>query len=435
MADSNEPPQGRFSRFRKLASLSASLGTSVVTRGVKRLAGGEAEMFGKGAAEKLVATLGDLKGAAMKIGQAASMDPDLFTPEIRQILAKLQNQAPAMNFARVREVVTDELGGPLETLFAHVEEQALAAASLGQVHRATLKDGRKVVIKIQYPGIEDALKSDIANVGMLVKAFSATSKAMDGRAYYQEFARELTHELDYEREADSAEAFAKASAHVPSLVIPEVIRNRTSKKVLTLEWLDGITLKDFFADLPNRSNDERFAVSANLVRAINGPFLKEGLIHADPHPGNFMVMADGRLGVMDFGSVKRLSEAFYVAHRESLGKVARNEALDVLGMLRAVGFTMDLPAEQAESFIHELLHIIGRPMRSDDYDFAQDTITADVRRLGTQNAAKFLRIRPPPEAVLFFKAVGGLGQNLKALGARGNFRAVYDELTAGLGRP
>lgn len=273
MADEGKlPPSGRFARFRRLAGLSAQLSGDVISRGVKRLAGGDPEFLSKGAAEKLVATLGDLKGAAMKIGQAVSMDAELLTPEIRQILARLQNQAPSMPYTTVAQVIREELGGEPDALFGSFDPVPLAAASLGQVHRATLKDGRAVAVKVQYPGVDEALKSDLENLGSVVKAMSLAR--LDGTAYYRELREQMLLELDYRREADLAEAFAKACAPFPDLVVPRVERALSAHRVLTLELLDGPTLKDEFAR--PLSDQERFRIARLLIRAIFGPLLVSG---------------------------------------------------------------------------------------------------------------------------------------------------------------
>jgi predicted unusual protein kinase regulating ubiquinone biosynthesis (AarF/ABC1/UbiB family) len=303
----------------------------------------------------------------------------------------------------------------------------MAAASLGQVHRARLADGRSVAVKVQYPGMDVALKSDLDNLGTLVKAMALTSRAMDGRVYFRELCEEFTHELDYRREGRLAVDFARATARLPDVKVPEVVEELTSARVLTLELLEGRTLKAFLAG--PASNAERLRVSGLLIRAIHGTFLLEGTVHSDPHPGNFMVMPDGRIGVMDFGSVKTFSRAFFVGHRDIFQKVVEQSPFDALALARAVGFTVDVPDEEARPLLNELVHIAGRALRTPDYDYASDSVPRDTRKLFARHAGKLLKIRPPPEGVFFFRAFNGLQQNLRRLGARGDFRPFYRSLT------
>jgi predicted unusual protein kinase regulating ubiquinone biosynthesis (AarF/ABC1/UbiB family) len=425
MSESNGPPQGRFQRFRKLAGLSAQLGADAMTRGIKRLAGSEAGGLSKATAERLVATLGDLKGAAMKIGQMASMEADLLPPEARAVLARLQNEAPAMGFARVREVVEDELGGEIDRLFASFEPEPMAAASLGQVHRATLKDGRAVAVKVQYPGIANALQSDLDNLGALVRAVSVASRRVDGRAYFQELRDSMALELDYRREAALARQFAAAAAPFGELKVPEPIEKLTTGKVLTLELLEGETLKTFLAR--EASPEERWRVSRQLLLAIYGPFLAHGLIHADPHPGNFMILPDGRLGILDFGAIKQFSDAFRLQHLKLFRAGVDRAAFDVLEHARALQFVSELSDEELREFLDGFLHTAGRPLENELYDFGSCELLRDVRKHLASNAGRVLKIRPPPEGVLFIRAAGGLSQNLRALGAKGPVRAVYRE--------
>ncbi len=425
------PPSSRLARLRKLAGLGAQLGSDALTRGVKRLAGADPSSLSKGTAEKLVQTLGDLKGAAMKLGQVASMDPDLFPPEVRLVLARLQNEAPPMSFERVAAVIEDELGGSPDALFSEFSPEPMAAASLGQVHRARLRDGRDVVVKIQYPGIDQALKSDIENLGMVVKTMALTHRALDGRQYFHELAEELAHELDYSREGRLAREFARASAGLPDIVVPEIIDERTSTRVLTMQLIPGQTLKTFLASHPE--NAERLRISGLMVRAIHGSFLVDGTVHADPHPGNFMVMPDGRLGVLDFGSVKRFSREFFEGHRDVFHRVLEQQPIDVLALVRRVGFTVDLPDEEARPLLEEMLHLAGRALRTDDYDYGNDSMAPDSRKLLARHAVQFLKIRPPAEGVMFLRAFGGLQQNLRLLGARGDFRPFYRSLLPLLG--
>jgi predicted unusual protein kinase regulating ubiquinone biosynthesis (AarF/ABC1/UbiB family) len=424
--ETDGPPSSRFARLRKLAGLGAQLGSDALARGVKRLTGSDPDRMSRGTAEKLVETLGDLKGAAMKLGQAASMDPDLFPPEVRAVLARLQNEAPPMSYARVAAVLEDELGGGPDELFAEFSHEPMAAASLGQVHRARLRDGRDVVVKIQYPGIDQALRSDIDNLGMVVKTIALAHRALDGRQYFHELAEELAHELDYSREGRLAREFARASAGLPDIVVPEIVDERTSTRVLTMQHIPGQTLRTFLASSPD--NAERLRVSGLLIRAIHGAFLVDGTVHADPHPGNFMVMPDGRLGVLDFGSVKRFSREFFEGHRDVFRLVLEQKPVDELALVRRVGFRVDLPDDEARALLGELLQIAGRALRTDDYDYAHDTMAPDSRKLVAGHAAQFLKIRPPAEGVMFIRAFGGLQQNLRLLGAHGDFRPFYRSL-------
>lgn len=420
------PPSSRFARLRKLAGLGAQLGTDALARGVRRLAGSDPDSISRSTAERLVETLGDLKGAAMKLGQVASMDPDLFPPEVRAVLARLQNEAPPMPFERVAAVLEDELGGTPDELFAEFSREPMAAASLGQVHRARLRDGRDVVVKVQYPGIDQALRSDIDNLGMVVRTMAFAHRALDGRRYFHELAEELAHELDYSREGRLAREFARASAGLPDVVVPEIVDERTSTRVLTMQHIPGQTLRTFLASKP--VNAERLRVSGLLIRAIHGSFLVDGTVHADPHPGNFMVMSDGRLGVLDFGSVKRFSREFFEGHRDVFQRVLEQKPIDVLALVRRVGFTVELSDDEARPLLEALIHVAGRALRTDDYDYAHDTMAPDSRKLFASHAPQFLKIRPPAEGVMFIRAFGGLQQNLRLLGARGDFRPFYRSL-------
>lgn len=402
------------------------VGTDVLKSSAKRLTGGTPDVLSLGAAEKLVSTLGELKGAAMKLGQVISMDPDLVAPEVRQVLARLQNQAPAMSYEHVARVVRAELGAPPEEIFLEFSREPMAAASLGQVHRAVMRDGSGAAVKVQYPGIAESLTQDMENLGLVVKTVSKASRLMDGSAYFQEFRDELLLELDYRREAALAEGFGRTVASLEDLRVPAIRSECSTGRVLTMELLPGLPLKDWLTTQP--SNEERFRVARQLIRATYGPFFGAGEIHADPHPGNFIVMPDQRLGVLDFGSIKRFSPRFVEANRRMLVHAVRLEPMDVLGLSLEAGFTVELPGAEAEELIREVLHIAGRPMRLSPYDYTTCEIPRDMRNHFKRNAARFLKVKPPAEAVMFFRATGGLAQNLRLIGAQGDFRGVYLEM-------
>lgn len=424
MSDDSLPP-GRFARFRRLASLGASLSADAASKAVKKLAGADSLDLSKGTAEKLVGALGEMKGLAMKLGQAVSMDPELFPAEARAVLARLQNQAPPMPYETVVKVVREELGAEPHELFADFSREPMAAASLGQVHRATTKDGRKVVMKVQYPEIAQGLASDLDNLGMLVKTFGS-SVLFDGRKHFADLRAELLGELDYRREASLLKEFSTALTPWPDLRAPLCVDSFSADRVLTLEWLDGVTLKEFMQS--KAPNEDRMRVSAQLIRATWGPFLRSSVMHVDPHPGNFLVMPDGKLGVLDFGAVKHFSETFVDVNRAMFRKGVAGEAVDVVELSRRVGFKVQLNDEEARALIEELVTRVIRPLREDDFDYATDDSQTKLRQLFASNPTKFMRFVPPVEAPLFFRSIGGLSQNLKVLGGRGSFRASYLEL-------
>lgn len=429
--DSYKPSTGRFARLAKLASLSARLSTDVVTRGVKRFAGKASDdpvsLLGNGAAEKLVATLGDLKGLAMKIGQSLAMDPDLLTPEIRAVVARLQNQAPPMPWATVREVVSSQLGKGVEEAYASFEETALASASLGQVHRAVLHDGTAVAVKVQYPDIAKALEADLDNIGAMVSVVSASTRLPQGKAYYAEIREALLDELDYRTEAKRLKLFEHAVHGLPELRVPRVFDALTTEKVLTLELLEGMTVKEFLQDIDTRSAEEKFKASRLLILAIWVPFLNEGVVHADPHPGNFMLLPDGRLGVFDFGAIKQLSDPWLHANRRLFGSFFGEAAYEAIRESEAAGMAFDDPNE-ARPFVQTVLDTACRAAKSSDFDFKTAGINRDMRTLFLKNALMLRKVRPPKEALQFFRGVAGMSQNLENIGARGDFQSVFKEV-------
>jgi predicted unusual protein kinase regulating ubiquinone biosynthesis (AarF/ABC1/UbiB family) len=428
--DDSKLSTGRLARLAKLATMSAKLSTDVVSRGVKRFAGKENEsLLGTGAAEKLVATLGDLKGLAMKIGQQVSMDPDLLSPEVRAVVARLQNQAPPMPYAQVEEVVRAQLGLPPDEAFASFSKEPMASASLGQVHRATTHDGHQVAVKVQYPDIARALKSDLENLGAMVSVVATSTRMAQGKSYYAELRDSMMEELDYRHEAERALLYARAAQELPDVVVPRTFPELTSEKVLTLELLAGPTVKEFLNHLDQHDNAERFRASRLLMRAIWGPFLLTGAIHSDPHPGNFLLLPDGKVGVLDFGAIKQMSPAWVDVNRRLFRGVVKGERFDVIRLSEESGFTFG-GWEGARAFVQGVLDIATAPVGSRDYDYGTAGISRDMRNHFLKHAPHLGDVRPPRESVQFYRAIGGLTQNLENLKARGDFQGVYEELLA-----
>jgi hypothetical protein len=333
-----------------------------------------------------------------------------------------------MELAQVVEVVRAELGAPPDALFGSFEKEPLAAASLGQVHAATLRDGREVVVKVQYPGVDKALESDLRNAGVLVRGIALSGESLDQRPYYQELRASLLRELDYGAEAEQADAYRKAAVGFPELVVPEVIAHRSARKVLCLTRLRGRELLDLIES--DASEGERFRVARLLVFAIWGPFFAARLVHADPHPGNFLVLPDGRLGVLDYGATKLLSERFAGVYRHFLEENAAGRAHpDVGPQLKKAGFRFLMDdEEEGFGFCQKMADVVQRPVQSEIFDFGNDPLVADLRAIFRAEPGVAMKIKPPPEALLFYRSAAGLAQELRLLKARGPFRSVLQEI-------
>ena len=431
MADDDHVPAGRIRRLSRLAYLTARTTGDLLAAQARRKLTGEGVRHDdlRKAGERILATLGELKGAALKLGQALAMDPDALPEEARSVVARLLSQAPQrMEFAQVAEVVRTELGRPPDELFARFDRQPLAAASLGQVHGALLHDGQEVVVKVQYPGVEQALENDLANAAVLVRGFALAGQSLDGRVYYDELRSSLLRELDYVQEAAQVDAYRAAAERYPELVVPDVVTARSSKRVLCLTRLHGQPLLDFMDS--DATGAERRRVARLLILAIWGPFYAARLVHADPHPGNFFVLPEGRLGVLDFGSTKRLSEPFATVYRAFLEENAAGRSHpDVGPMLKKAGFRfLGDDEEDAFEFCQKVADIVQRPIQGESYDFGSEALFWEVKRAFRSDPKLALTIKPPAEALLFYRSAAGLAQDLRLLKAKVPVRSVLKEI-------
>lgn len=431
MSDEPRIPRGRLRRLSKLVGLTTKVGTGLVTSRAKKLLGGEGDPKVE-AARRVLETLGELKGAALKLGQTLSLGSDHLPPEVRKVVSRLFSQAPTLPYEQIAVVIEEELGGSPRALYATFDEVPFAGASLGQVHAARLHSGEQVAVKVQYPGVATALADDLNNAETVIRALGIGGSLLDGRDYFDELKREIGAELDYRRELLLLEQFRGYLARWPDLVVPRAYPALCAGRVLTLERLEGPTLHAF-TQRTDTTAAERFAVGEKLARAIYGPFLFHRAIHGDAHPGNFVVLPDGRLGVLDFGSVKHLSEKFWRCYCEAFAAGLAGGHPDLPSLVRSGGFTLGIPDERAKPLLEEIARIVGKPLRG-PYDFGSDDMVAQLIALKQQHMLDMVRIRPPPEAILFYRAIGGLSYNLRCLKASGDFRKFFEESMAELGR-
>jgi predicted unusual protein kinase regulating ubiquinone biosynthesis (AarF/ABC1/UbiB family) len=315
MARENEKiPTSRVRRTATVASLAASeavkqFGTRAanVTRGE---AASEEAMARRQleTAKQIVAVLGTMKGAAMKLGQVMSfLDVGLVAEEHRdefqRELAKLRDAAPTVSFKQMKRVIEDDLEMAIPEVFATFEEEPIAAASIGQVYRATLKrDGRQVAVKVQYPGVAGAVRADMQNLDMIMRLLKRMTPGMNVKAITEEIRERIVEELDYELEAQNQRSLARIFAGHPFIVVPEVISSLTRERVMVSEFVTGVG----FEELKGRSQAERDRIGEIVFRFFLGCLYRHRQFSGDPHPGNFMLLEDGRIAFLDFGLFKRM---------------------------------------------------------------------------------------------------------------------------------
>src|SRR5205823_1156856 len=312
--DREKIPTSRARRTATVASLAASeavkqFGTRAanVTRGdeaaEEALARRQLET-----AKQIVAALGTMKGAAMKLGQVMSfLDVGLVAEEHRdefqRELAKLRDAAPTVSFKQMRRVVEEDLEEPISRVFDSFEEEPIAAASIGQVYRATLKDdGREVAVKVQYPGVAGAVRADLQNLDMIMRLLKRMTPGLDVKAITEEIRERIGEELDYELEAQNQRSLARIFAGHPFIVVPQVITSLTRERVLVSDYVKGVG----FEELKSRPREERDRLGEIVFRFFLGCLYRHRQFSGDPHPGNFMLMEDGKVAFLDFGLFKRM---------------------------------------------------------------------------------------------------------------------------------
>jgi predicted unusual protein kinase regulating ubiquinone biosynthesis (AarF/ABC1/UbiB family) len=387
-------------------------------------------------AEHLFKVLGQLKGGAMKVGQAmsvfeAALPEDIAGP-YRAALTKLQEAAPPLPAASVHKVIAEELGPRWRQRFRELDDTPTAAASIGQVHRAVWKDGREVAVKIQYPGAGEALLADLKQLSRLASMFRVVQPGLDVKPLVAELRERISEELDYELEAAAQKTFARAYANDEEIFVPRVVA--AANKVLVTEWVGGTPLAKVIA---SGSRGERDLSGLRLATLHFSAPTRAGLLHADPHPGNFRLLPDGRLGVLDFGAVARLPGG----HPEPVGRLTRlalqGKATEVVEGLREEGFVrgdIEVDAEAVLRFIGPMLE----PLVADEFQFTRAWLRAEAARLANPRGPAFQLSRNlnlPPAYMLIHRVTLGSVGVLCQLEARAPYRAVVERWLPGFAEP
>ncbi|MGW4159612.1 ABC1 kinase family protein [Streptomyces sp. NPDC004788] len=385
-------PRKAVTRTAKLAALPLGFAGRATWGLGKRIGGKSAEIVARElqqrTADQLFRTLGELKGGAMKLGQALSVFESALPEDIagpyRAALTKLQEAAPPLPVATVHGVLAERLGEGWRELFEEFEDKPAAAASIGQVHRAVWHDGREVAVKVQYPGAGAALLSDLTQLSRFARLLGPLIPGMDLKPLITELRDRVAEELDYGLEAEAQRRHAEEFAGDPDVVVPAVVHQ--SEQVLVTEWLDGVPLSEIIADGTPEQRDRAGQLLARFL--FSGP-ARTGLLHADPHPGNFRLLpgpeddagaGSWRLGVLDFGTVDRLPGGLPETIGSCLRLTLAGEAETVYELLCAEGFVKKSIALDPDAVLEYLLPII-EPAEVDAFGFTRGWMRAQAARI------------------------------------------------------
>ncbi|GAA4031221.1 AarF/ABC1/UbiB kinase family protein [Allokutzneria multivorans] len=410
-----EIPRRAVHRTAKLASLPLGAAGRVAAGWGKRLVGRSSDEvsaeFSAKTAEQVFAVLGQLKGGAMKFGQALSVFeaavPEEMAAPYREALTKLQSAAPALPAKTVHRVLAEQLGRSWEQRFSSFDDVPAAAASIGQVHRATWHDGREVAVKVQYPGADEALLADLRQLERFSRLFRALIPGLEVKPLLAELRERMVEELDYRIEADNQRAFAKGFVDDEHIVVPRVVAS--APKVMVSEWVEGTPLS---ATIKDGTREERDAAGYLLSLFHFSAPERTGLLHADPHPGNFMVLPDGRLCVIDFGAVARLPEGL----PHTLGVLTRlalqgrsEDLMELLRTERFLGRDTDLDAQDVLSYLAPFVE----PMGAERFRFTRSWLQRQAERISNLRGADFRTGRflnlPPSYLLIHRVTMGSIG--------------------------
>ncbi|WP_326785633.1 ABC1 kinase family protein [Streptomyces sp. NBC_00151] len=433
-------PRKAVTRTVKLAALPLGFAGRATWGLGKRIGGKSAEIVGRElqqrTAEQLFKVLGELKGGAMKFGQAMSVFESALPEEIagpyRAALTKLQDAAPPMPTRTVHSVLEERLGADWAELFVEFEDKPSAAASIGQVHRAVWHDGREVAVKVQYPGAGEALLSDLTQLSRFARLLGPLIPGMDIKPLIAELRDRVSEELDYGLEAQAQAAHAEEFADDPDVLVPAVVHQ--CEQVLVTEWIDGVPLSEVITDGTPEQRDRAGQLLARFL--FSGP-ARTGLLHADPHPGNFRLLPDGeggwRLGVLDFGTVDRLPGGLPQPIGDSLRMTLDGDAESVYELLCEEGFVKESIDLAPDAVLDYLLPII-EPAEADEFTFTRGWMRNQAARIADPRSPAHQlgrQLNLPPAYLLIHRVTLSTIGVLCQLGATVRLRDELEEWLPG----
>lgn len=426
---------GRAQRTGKFISTGAKLGRNYLKHFSKKLITGEAdeESLQEANASDVYDALSQLKGSALKVAQMLSMDQGLLPQAYTNKFAQAQYSAPPLSYPLVVKTFQQYFKKYPSEIFDEFSKESVAAASIGQVHQARVGE-RQLAVKIQYPGVSNSIQSDLKMVRPVVGAMFKISQA-EMTHYLQEVEERLMEETDYELELRRSEEISEACASIEDLIFPRYYREFSAPRILTMDWLEGQHLDKFLQSNPSQELRNRLGQVMWDFYDFQIHQLKQ--VHADPHPGNFLFRADGKLGVIDFGCVKVLPEQFYRRYFEIMRPALSDDDAAFSELLYELQFL--LPSDRADEVQHfkgiyqQVLELLGRPFFVDSFDFSDPRYFEEIYKMSdifqSDKMVKQARAaRGPRDAIYLNRTYFGLYSILNALGAEVQTRSAVNDL-------
>jgi predicted unusual protein kinase regulating ubiquinone biosynthesis (AarF/ABC1/UbiB family) len=425
--------RGRTRRVLKVGNLATSVGSSYVWEALKRpfLSADKRRQALLDAhirnALRIVESSKELKGAFMKLVQMLSMRDDILPEEALKVLSVVQSQVPPMDYGEIRAQVKRELGADPEKLFASFEPEAFAAASLGQVHRATLPGGEEVVVKVQYPGVDETVQQDLSNMKALLQTFTLIGRdvmrqKIDQTEVYKELEERLHEELDYINEAQNVALFQKMFRDDPEVLIPEVYPDFSSRRVLTMTRLEGYPFADVLKPGVDRSLKDWVALK--YFRVVWRQIFEFGILHTDPHPGNYLITYHPKLAILDFGSIRIFPEEIRKAYHRLAAAILRRDEKAMAQCFLTLGYIDegDDPAPMVK-IMYVVFEGVLKDARYDPRDYNSIEKGMEIATIGLENRL----FKAPGHRVFLGRALMGLDAYLKQLGTVTNWHRVFKE--------
>jgi predicted unusual protein kinase regulating ubiquinone biosynthesis (AarF/ABC1/UbiB family) len=381
---------------------------------------------------RIAGTLGEMKGAAMKLGQLASfVDTEFLPEEYREIyqeqMAKLRTSAPAMPWKRVVKVLEEEYAPErLDELFDDFEQEAFAAASIGQVHRATMCDGRQVAVKIQYPGVADAIEADLRNAGTIVRLAKALAPGLDPKSIAEELKERVTEELDYELEAQNQRSFARAYRGHPFIYVPQVVTRLSRRRVLVNEYVEGMD----FEQVKELDAEARSRFGEIVFRFCFGSIYHLQHFNADAHPGNYILMDDGRVAFLDFGMTKKLDPEQIELEQVAVDAAVRKDPEALRSALHELGFVKNPSKVDAERLMEHVMLVGGWYMEDREYEVSSRRVMKVIESTSDPRSEYYDLMRResvPAEELMGRRMETGVLAVLAQLSAKRNWYRIMRE--------